>query len=141
MRPISILFICIGNTCRSPMAEAMARALGRGRVAAHSAGLNPTGRVAAGSLRTLRQLGYPDVGLRSKGLDEVPVDEVDVVVSLIGPAGLRYLPHDLAARRESWSIRDPYGDDEEVYLAVARTIEARVQGLVAELLDRELPEL
>jgi arsenate reductase len=141
MREISVLFICIGNTCRSPMAEAIARAVGDGRIVAHSAGLNPTGRVAEGSRWTLRRLGYPDDGLSSKGLDEVPLDELDVVVSLIGPAGLRYLPHGLAARLESWSIRDPYGDDEEVYLAVGRTIEMRVRGLVTELLDGELPEL
>ncbi len=141
MRPISILFICIGNTCRSPMAEAMARFIGGGRIVAYSAGLNPTGRVAEESLWTLRELGYPDDGLQSKGLDEVPLGELDVAVSMIGPAGLRYLPHGLAARLDAWSIRDPYGDDEEVYLAVGRTIEARVRGLVDELLAGELPAL
>ena len=140
MGKVSVLFICIGNTCRSPMAEAMARAMGNGRIVAYSAGLNPTGRVAGGSLWTLRRLGYPDHGLSSKGLDEVPVHELDVVVSLIGPAGLRHLPSGLGARCESWSIRDPYGDEEEVYLAVGRTLEARVRTLVTELLDGELPE-
>ena len=54
MRPISVLFICIGNTCRSPMAEAIARSLGGERLRAYSAGLSPTGRVAQQSLATLR---------------------------------------------------------------------------------------
>jgi len=54
MARLSILFLCIGNTCRSPMAEAIARGLGGERVAAHSAGLTPTGRVAEGSLAALR---------------------------------------------------------------------------------------
>ncbi len=139
MDPLSILFICIGNTCRSPMAEAMARFMGGGRIVAYSAGLNPTGMVAEGSLWTLRELGYPNNGLKSKGIDEVPLGQLDVAVSLIGPSGLRYLPHGLAARLESWSIRDPYGDDEEVYLAVGRILEARIRELVDELLDGELP--
>ena len=141
MRPISVLFICIGNTCRSPMAEAIARSMGGDRLTVHSAGLSPTGRVAEGSIATLRALGYPSDGLSSKGLDQVPLDELDIVVSLIGPAGLRTLPHGLSARREAWSIRDPYGDDEAIYLAVARTIEDRVRALVDDLLRPELPDL
>lgn len=141
MRPISVLFICVGNTCRSPMAEAMARSMGDGRLDVHSAGLSPTGRVAEGSMDALNTLGYPSDGLSSKGLDEVPLDDLDVVVSLIGPAGLRFLPRGLPARCEEWSIRDPYGDDEEIYLAVARTIEARVRALVDDLLGPELPSI
>ncbi len=120
------------------MAEAMARGLGDGRITAYSAGLNPTGLVARESIETVRELGYDPGGLSSKGLDEVPLDRIDVVVSLIGEAGLRYLPHGLAARCESWSIRDPYGDDEEVYRAVAKNLESRVRELVDDVLGSEL---
>lgn len=141
MRPISVLFICVGNTCRSPMAEAMARSIGGDRLVAYSAGLSPTGRVAEETRAALRTLGYPDAGLSSKGLEQVPLDDLDVIVSLIGPAGLRFLPHGLPARCEEWSIRDPYGDDEAIYLAVARTIEVRVRALVADLLGPELPRI
>lgn len=139
MRPVSILFLCIGNTCRSPMAEAIARGLGGERVAAHSAGLAPTGRVAEGSLAALRALGYPGDGLASKGLDAVPLDGLDVVVSLVGPLGLAAVPPGGALRREAWSIPDPYGADEATYLAVARTIEERVRVLLAGLLGPEPP--
>ncbi|PWB75482.1 MAG: low molecular weight phosphatase family protein [Holophagae bacterium] len=139
MRPVSILFICIGNTCRSPMAEAIARALGGDSLVAHSAGIAPTGRVASSTLEALRALGYPCAGLASKGLDEVPLDGLDVVVSLIGPAGLAWLPAGVAARRVAWTIPDPYGNDIATYLAVARTIEERVRALVDDLLPPELP--
>ena len=141
MRPLKVLFICVGNTCRSPMAEAMARTLGSGRLEAFSAGLSPTGRVAEESLAALRALGYRPDGLSSKSLDGVPVDHVDVAVSLIGPPGLRFLPHGFADRVEAWSIRDPYGDDDAVYLSVARTIESRVRELVEDLLRSELTDL
>jgi len=123
------------------MAEAMARAMGGNRIRVYSAGLNPTGRVARDTLRVLEDLGYDARGLTSKGIDEVPVDDLDVIVSLIGPSGLRYLPHGLPARLESWSIRDPYGDDIEVYRAVARTLEGRIRGLIDELLPTELPSI
>jgi arsenate reductase len=137
MRPLSILFICIGNSCRSPMAEAIARALGGDRVHASSAGLAATGRVAASTLEALATLGYPSDGLDSKGLDEVPLEGLDVVVSLIGPAGLDWLPRGLAARRVAWAIPDPYGSDVATYLAVGRAIEERVRGLLGELLAGE----
>jgi arsenate reductase len=123
------------------MAEAMARGMGGGEIAAYSAGLNPTGRVARESTEVLQELGYDPTGLQSKGLDDVPLDELDVVVSLIGDSGLRYLPHGLAARCESWSIRDPYGDDHEVYLAVAKNLELRIRELVDDVLGGELISL
>ena len=139
MDTVSILFICIANTCRSPMAEAIARAIGGGRVKAYSAGLTPSGMVAAESMATLHELDYPTEGLRSKGFDEIPLDDLDVIVSLIGDDGLRHLPHASSARLESWLIRDPFCEDEEVYLAVARDLERRIRSLVDELLDMELP--
>jgi arsenate reductase len=131
--PASVLFICLGNTCRSPMAEAIARAIGGDRIVAYSAGLTPTGRVAAGTLNALQRLGYPTAGLASKGLDDVPLEEMDVIVSLVGPDGLRLLPASLTAARLSWSLRDPYGDDDTVYDAVARRLEVQVRDLLDEL--------
>ncbi|HQL28826.1 MAG TPA: hypothetical protein PLM67_01390, partial [Thermoanaerobaculales bacterium] len=70
-------------------------------------------------------------------LDEAPLDGLDVVVSLIGPAGLAWLPPGLAARRVAWPIPDPYGSDPATYLAVGRAIEERVRGLLDELLAGE----
>lgn len=132
---VSVLFICLGNTCRSPMAEAIARSVGGERIVAYSAGLAPTGRVAAGTLSALQRLGYSASHLMSKGLDDVPLAEMDVIVSLVGADGLRPLPAAVTARRLAWSIRDPYGDDDTVYDAVARGLEARIQDLLDEVLQ------
>ena len=138
MAPFTLLFICIGNSCRSPMAEAMARALGADRVDARSAGLTPAGWIAEPTVSTLAALGYPTDGLRSKSIDEVEIDDVDVVVSLLGEETLDLMPRGHGARREAWSIRDPFGEDEETYLAVARELETRVRRLLEEHQDGEL---
>jgi len=128
-----ILFICVGNTCRSPMAEAMARELGGDRIEALSAGLAPTGRIASGTRRALSALGYRDGGLFSKGLEDIPLADMDVVVSLIGEDGLRWLPRSLAGRMVAWRVTDPYGEDDATYLAVARRVERLVKELVESL--------
>jgi len=120
------------------MAEAIARRLGGDRIVAYSAGFTPTGRIAHLTKTTLQYLGYPTTGLSSKGLADVPVETMDVIVSLAGEHGLRRLPPSLTARRVAWSIRDPYGDVEEVYNAVARRLEARVRDLLDELLSSPL---
>ncbi len=133
MARLELLFICIGNTCRSVMAEAMARQLGGDRVRAQSAGLAPTGRVSDRTKAVLEEMGYDTTGLASTGLDAVPLAGVDVVVSLVGPEGLRLLPPNLACDRVVWSISDPYGEDLAVYRRVARGLELRVRRLLREL--------
>jgi arsenate reductase len=133
-----LLFVCVGNTCRSPMAEAFVRHLGRGPFVAQSAGRYPTGRVEEKTLWALQRLGVPCEGLASKGFDAVDLDSVDLVVSLAGPGVLRELPLPLQRSAIVWSIRDPYGEERAVYLAVARVIAERVHGLLEELGGAEL---
>lgn len=139
MAPLKILFVCVGNTCRSPMAEAIARTLGDGRVEASSAGIKPFGRIITSTVETLEGLGYDPGGLSSKGLDDVDLTDFDLIVSLLGPAGLSYLPPSLGAQLESWPVRDPYGEDDEVYVAVARELERRIRDLLLDQETRELP--
>ncbi|NOZ96112.1 MAG: low molecular weight phosphatase family protein [Acidobacteria bacterium] len=134
MERTTVVFICIGNTCRSPMAEAMARAMGGDAIRALSAGLASTGHVAPQTLATLEALGYSGEGLASKGLSQVPLDEVDLVVSLIGSPGVRWIPHGMPVETVVWSLPDPWGEDEATYLAVARRIEALVRDLVDDLI-------
>jgi len=119
------------------MAEAIARHLGERQVEARSAGLAPAGIVAGGSLAALEALGYSGEGLWSKGLDDVSLQDLDVVVSLLGNEALDLLPRGAGARREAWPVFDPIGEDVEVYLEVARELEVRIHALLSEELDRE----
>jgi protein-tyrosine-phosphatase len=119
------------------MAEAIARHLGERQVEARSAGLAPAGFVAGDSLAALEALGYSGEGLWSKGLDDVSLQDLDVVVSLLGNEALDLLPLGAGARREAWPVFDPIGEDVEVYLEVARELEVRIHALLSEELDRE----
>lgn len=121
------------------MAEAIARKLGGGLVKAQSAGLAPAGWIAERTLTTLESLGYSTEDLSSKSLDAVSSDEIDVVISLLADEAHDLVPVAAGARHEAWPTFDPFGEDEEVYLEVARQLEARVGRFLEDELDRELP--
>ena len=120
------------------MAEAIARGLGGDEVSVSSAGLMPFGRIVPTTIDVIEALGYESRGLASKGLDDVELTDFDIIVSLLGPSGLSYLPSSLGAQLESWPVRDPYGEDHEVYLGVARDLERRIRELLADWRTREL---
>ena len=120
------------------MAEAIAGVLGGVMVDARSAGISPLGWVSEQTIDTLQALGYPTEGLSSKGLDQVDLEDVDIVLSLLGDRGLDYVPHSIGARREAWVITDPFGEDDEIYLEVARELERRIRKLLCEESDSEL---
>ena len=136
--PLKILFICVGNSCRSQMAEAWANKLGAGKVQAYSAGSNPLGVIAAGTCDVLAEKGISLEGQWSKGLEDVPVAEMDAVVGMgcevhcPVPAGFR-------GRVIEWNIPDPYGRGVEAFRQVRDLIERQVKALLAELAQTQPP--
>lgn len=102
----SILFVCVANSCRSQMAEALARAAAGARWEVWSAGSHPSGRVHPVAIQAMQELGHDLSDHRSKGLDQVPTREWDVVVTMgCGDA----CPAVRAKRRLDWQIPDPVG--------------------------------
>jgi protein-tyrosine-phosphatase len=123
------------------MAEAIARQMGGDRVEARSAGLTPLGWIADQTLAALEQLGYPTAGLHSKGLETAITADLDIVVSLIGSPIPGFLPGGRGCQSETWVIPDPFGEDEAVYLEVAKLLEHRIRELLHHELETELPIL
>jgi arsenate reductase len=108
MKP-AVLFICLGNSCRSIMAEALARHLLPDSVHAASAGLNPLGFVAPETLQVLAELGVSPAGLYSKGLDALNLTDYRLIVNLTDHGVSPYLPSLCRDRLLHRPILDPYG--------------------------------
>lgn len=134
----SILFLCVANSARSQMAEALAKRLFADQARVQSAGSRPT-RISPYALEVLGELGIDASAQRSKSLDAIDPLGVDVVVTLcakeICPAFLG------GARRLHWPLADPASDDatlsREQILARFRAARDAIQ----ELLETQREEL
>jgi len=131
-RPLSILFVCVGNSCRSQMAEALANHLGNGRVRAWSAGSSPLGRIVPETLQVLEEKSIAVDGLWSKSLRDVPVDEMDVVVGM-GCEVVCPVPVGFKGRVIEWNIPDPYGRGLEAFRGVRELVARQVAALLEDL--------
>ena len=77
-----ILFICVGNSARSIMAEAVMNHFGRGQYQAFSAGAKPSGQVNPLTIEILKAKGVPVDGLRSKLIEEFLDKDLDTVITV-----------------------------------------------------------
>ncbi len=103
-RPRTILFMCVANSARSQMAEGLARALAPRGVRVLSAGsmaldVNPT------AMQVMREIGMDISSQHSKGLDEIPLGEVDAVVTLCAQEVCPVVPG--IRVRVHWAMPDP----------------------------------
>lgn len=126
-----VLFVCLGNSCRSPMAEALARHLAADVIEASSAGLNALGYVATPTLAVLRENGVASDGLASKSLSAIDLAAIDLVINLSGrPIGKHLVAKALPV--EDWEVGDPFGFD----LALYRQIRDEIEGRILDLAER-----
>ena len=101
-----LLFVCVANSGRSQMAEAIARSLAQDRWEIWSAGSHPSGRIHPVAIEAMSELGLDLLTHRSKGLADLPAREWDYVVTMgCGDA----CPAVRARARLDWDIPDPVG--------------------------------
>jgi arsenate reductase len=124
-----VLFVCVGNSCRSQMAEGYARELGAGRVEASSAGTAPAAKVSSGALRAMAEAGIDISGGRPEPIDYDSAGDYDLVI-LMGPEVELMCPKSHFPRRESWGIADPYGGGDDDYRRARDEIRRKVEGLL-----------
>ncbi len=110
-----ILFVCLGNSCRSIMAEALARHFYNDAWEAASAGLSPLGRVAEETLQVLLEMGVNTQGLHSKGLNRFNLESFQAIVNLTEYDLQRFIPENLRGRTIQKPVLDPYGLDMAAY--------------------------
>ncbi len=128
-----ILFLCIGNACRSQMAEGFARKMAPPGTEIYSAGSRPSGVVDPRTIWIMQEAGIDIREQKSKGLNAIPFDRIDLVINLCREEECPVFPRPV--KRLSWNIADPgwvKGADEEL-LAAYRDTRDRIRALVETL--------
>ncbi len=126
MSKMRVAFVCVHNSCRSQMAEALGKLLASDIFESYSAGTETKPEINQDAVRIMKQLYHIDMNetQRSKLLTDIP--EVDVVVTMGCNVNCPYLP---CRYREDWGLDDPSGKSDEEYIKTAKLIEEKVLDL------------
>lgn len=123
-----VAFICVHNSCRSQMAEAIGNHLYGDYLECYSAGTVLKERINQDAVRIVKALYGIDMnanGHHSKLIDEIP--EPDIAISMGCDVGFPFIgrPFD-----DDWGLPDPTGKDDEEFKKVIAEIEQKLEGLV-----------
>lgn len=132
MDRVRVLFVCIGNSCRSQMAEGFARKYGADVMEPHSAGLYPAVDVSPLTKKVMLEKNVDLSAHFPKGLEALAGARFDLVINMSG----QRMPMPLSVPVEEWKVRDPIALSEDVFREVANEIEQRVMRLVLTLRAR-----
>ena len=123
---MKVAFICVHNSCRSQIAEALGKHLAGDTFESYSAGTEPKPQINQDAVRLMKQLYGIDMEVtqRSKLLSDIP--PVDVVVTMGCNVECPYLP---CKHREDWGLDDPTGKSDKEFIKVIRQIESKILSL------------
>ena len=121
-----VAFICVHNSCRSQIAEALGKKLASNVFESYSAGTETKPRINQDAVRLMKQVHDIDMEATqySKLLSDIP--EVDVVITMGCNVRCPYLP---CSHREDWGLEDPSGKPDKAFLETIRLIEEKVLDL------------
>ena len=121
-----VAFICVHNSCRSQIAEALGKKLASDVFESYSAGTETKPQINRDAVRLMKQVHGIDMDAtqRSKLLSEIP--EVDVVITMGCNVHCLFLP---CSHREDWGLEDPSGKSDDAFLETIRLIEEKVLDL------------
>lgn len=127
-----VAFICVHNSCRSQIAEALGKYYASDVFEIYSAGTETKPEINQDAVRIMKQLYGIDMEKtqRSKLLSDIP--PVDVVITMGCNVNCPYLP---CKYREDWVLDDPTGNTDEVFIEVIKNIEKKIFKLKEQLND------
>lgn len=130
-----VAFVCVHNSCRSQMAEAISKLQAADVFEAYSAGTETKPQINQDAVAIIKELYNVDMNLtqKSKLISEIP--PVDVVITMGCNVNCPYLPSKF---REDWGLEDPTGKDKEEFIKTAKTIEQKVNELKDRILNKKL---
>ncbi|WP_206458045.1 arsenate reductase ArsC [Anaerovorax sp. IOR16] len=123
---MKVAFICVHNSCRSQIAEALGKHLASDVFESFSAGTETKDSINLDAVRMMKQIYGIDMTKTQhpKLLSEIP--SIDIVVTMGCNVKCPFLP---CKHREDWGLNDPTGKSDEIFEDVIRNIEEKVLDL------------
>ncbi len=136
MKRIKVAFICVHNSCRSQMAEAISKVYASETYEAYSAGTHIKNQINQDAVQVIKELYDVDMEetQKSKLIDSLP--DIDIIVTMGCEVECPYLP---SLHREDWGLDDPTGKPIEVFIETAKLIESKVIDLVKRVKNGLIP--
>jgi len=132
-----VLFVCIGNSCRSQMAEAFARAYGNDVIIPASAGLSPAVGIASDTMRAMAEKGLDLRDQFPKAIRHLGRAQFDLVINMSGFD----LPDEVGTEVRTWDVPDPICLHYDEHCEVRDGIERLVMNLILELRDQQREQM
>ena len=123
---LKVGFICVHNSCRSQIAEALGKKMGENVFESYSAGTEVKPKINQDAVRIMKELYSIDMeeSQKSKLLRDIP--ELDIVITMGCNVNCPYLP---CKHREDWGLDDPTGKSDEEFIKTIKLIENKLEDL------------
>ncbi len=133
---LKVAFICVHNSCRSQMAEALGKHFASDVFESYSAGTETKPQINPGAVAIIKK--YYDMDMSktqsSKLIEDIP--EVDIVITMGCNVDCPYLPCQF---REDWGLEDPSNKSEAEFYIVMKQIEEKILNLRQRILNKQIP--
>ncbi len=134
MKP-KVAFICVHNSCRSQIAEALGKSTAFNSFESYSAGTETKPSINQDAVRLMKDLYDIDMEKTqfSKLITDLP--PVDIVVTMGCNVVCPYLP---SKYKEDWGLEDPTGKNDDEFKKIIATIEANIRNLADRIQNHEI---
>ena len=129
-----VAFICIHNSCRSQMAEALARSLGGDLLESYSAGTEEYKEVKPLAVEVMEEIGISMDDHYPKLINEIP-EEVDIVITMGCGVVCPFIP---SKHEEDWGLDDPSGGTIEDFRMTRDLIEEKTKDLIKRIKNKTI---
>ena len=134
MKP-KVAFICVHNSCRSQMAEALGKLFASNTFESYSAGTELRPNINQDAVRIINNLYNIDMNKtqKSKLLEDLP--KIDIAIKMGCNVVCPFLP---SKHTEDWGLDDPSGKNDDEFIKTAKAIEEKVKNLAKRIKNNEI---
>lgn len=134
-KKVKVAYVCVHNSCRSQMAEALTKLYDADFFEAYSGGTETRPQINQDAVRIIKQLHHVDMNETQSStlVDDLP--EVDVVITMGCNVDCPWLPCQF---REDWGLDDPSGHPDEAFIETQQIIQDKIKSLRSRIESGEI---